>query len=198
MRSRITPSMVVAIAALVAALGGSAIAASHYLITSTSQIKPSVRAKLHGAKGAQGPTGAKGDTGTAGSAGAKGADGANGTNGTNGINGTNGTPGSARAYALVTTVGGLIFSKNIASATPVATGEYCIHPAAAAGIDITTTQPVATVDYTGNNAPDVIAEIRSSSADCPGALEVMMWRQSVSAGALVSTLTNEEFFVAIP
>jgi hypothetical protein len=38
--------MIVAIAALFVGLGGTAIAASHYLITSTSQIKPSVRKAL--------------------------------------------------------------------------------------------------------------------------------------------------------
>lgn len=83
--------MVVALAALVAALAGSAVAASKYLITSTSQIKPSVRAKLHGAKGA---TGAQGD---AGATGAKGADGTNGTNGVAGAPGTNGTNGTKEA-----------------------------------------------------------------------------------------------------
>src|SRR5262249_342423 len=62
---------VVATLALVFALGGSAVAAKHYMITSTSQIKPSVLKKLHGAKGARGPAGL---SGLEGAAGAKGAD----------------------------------------------------------------------------------------------------------------------------
>jgi hypothetical protein len=136
--------------------------------------------------------------GSAGTPGTPGVQGTPGTPGQNGQNGQNGAPGSARAYALVDRFGALTFNKNIASATPVHPGEYCITPRAAAGIDITTTQPVVTVDYTGTNDPDVIAEIRSSSFDCPGAFEVMMWRQSVVSGALVSTLTPEEFFVLIP
>jgi hypothetical protein len=41
-----SPALVVACLALFVALGGTAIAASHYVITSTSQIKPSVRSAL--------------------------------------------------------------------------------------------------------------------------------------------------------
>jgi hypothetical protein len=51
-----THATVVAYLALFAAVGGgTAYAAKHYLITSTNQIKPSVRNALHGATGATGP-----------------------------------------------------------------------------------------------------------------------------------------------
>ncbi len=56
--------MVVALAALVLSLTGSAVAAKHYLITSTSQIKPSVLKHLQerpasAAGGAQGRSGTR-------------------------------------------------------------------------------------------------------------------------------------------
>jgi hypothetical protein len=60
---RPSTSTVIASLALFFALGGTAIAARHYLITTTSQIKPSVLAKLKGnagRAGAQGPAGAPG------------------------------------------------------------------------------------------------------------------------------------------
>jgi hypothetical protein len=64
---------VTATLALVFAMGGSAIAANHYLITSTHQIKPSVLKKLRGNTGARGATGATGATGAPGAPGGPGA-----------------------------------------------------------------------------------------------------------------------------
>ena len=81
---------VVATFALVFAMSGGALAATHYLITSTKQIKPSVLASLKGkagANGAQGAAGAQGPAGPAGAAGAKGENGAAGANGKEGANG---------------------------------------------------------------------------------------------------------------
>ncbi|HEY1833008.1 MAG TPA: hypothetical protein VGG08_01120 [Solirubrobacteraceae bacterium] len=55
--------------ALFVALGGTSLAASHFVITSTKQIKPSVIKKLKGNRGAAGPKGATGATGAQGAAG---------------------------------------------------------------------------------------------------------------------------------
>jgi hypothetical protein len=49
--------------ALFFALGGTSVAASRYIITSTKQIKPSVLKKLHGARGPAGRAGAAGPQG---------------------------------------------------------------------------------------------------------------------------------------
>ena len=110
-RHRITPATVLATVALIFAMSGGAYAASHFLITKTSQIKPSVLAQLKGkagpagAKGAngangaqgaqgaggpQGPAGPGGPQGPAGPAGATGPQGPKGTSGTSGTNGENG------------------------------------------------------------------------------------------------------------
>lgn len=86
MRLRLpSPAMVVAVAALVVASTGSAIAAKHYLITSTTQISPKVLKQLRGAQGPAGPAGAAGKNGTSGTSGSNGANGSNGVNGTNGV-----------------------------------------------------------------------------------------------------------------
>jgi hypothetical protein len=81
---------VIATVALVFAMTGGAIAAK-YVITSTSQIKPSVLKKL---KGPSGPAGAVGPTGLAGPVGPVGAKGKDGAPGAPGKDGTNGAPGS--------------------------------------------------------------------------------------------------------
>lgn len=66
-RLRVAHTNVVAYLALFLVLAsGSAYAARHYLITSTKQIRPSVRRALRGATGASGATGLRGVTGPAG------------------------------------------------------------------------------------------------------------------------------------
>ncbi len=64
--------MVIASLALFLALGGTAVAARHYLITSTRQIKPTVLKALHGARGPSGPAGPSGAAGSPGPPGAQG------------------------------------------------------------------------------------------------------------------------------
>jgi hypothetical protein len=99
-RSRLTYANVVATLALVFAMSGGALAASHYLITSTKQIKPGV---LNALKGKAGPTGAQGPAGPAGPAGPGGAKGEAGISGTGaegkegheGKHGENGEPGES-------------------------------------------------------------------------------------------------------
>lgn len=71
---RVSPSMAVALLALFVALGGTGLAASHYIITSTKQIKPTVLRKLRGSEGPPGPQGPQGETGAIGPAGARGAE----------------------------------------------------------------------------------------------------------------------------
>jgi hypothetical protein len=64
---RVAHATVIAYLALFVALaGGTAYAAKHYLITSTKQIKPSVRKALHGSTGPTGPSGPGGATGPSG------------------------------------------------------------------------------------------------------------------------------------
>jgi collagen triple helix repeat protein len=90
--------------ALVVALGGTAVATSRYIITSTSQIKPSVLRVLRAGTGAKGTTtvaGAQGPAGAAGAQGPAGAAGVQGVPGPTGVQGPQGVPGDARAYALV-------------------------------------------------------------------------------------------------
>ncbi len=83
-RRRITYANIVATLALVFAMTGAAVAAKHYLITSTKQISPSVLKGLRGHNGKSGPTGATGPQGTAGTAGSAGKEGPQGPAGPQG------------------------------------------------------------------------------------------------------------------
>ena len=146
MRPRLpSPAMVVAIAALIVATTGSAIAANHYLLTSTKQISPKVLKQLRGATGARGLPGPPG------------ANGANGANGSNGANGTNGTNGV-----------------DLRATSPLASGQTESGVFADAGGSSTSgfinvayqfAQPLAT----GLDATHVIETSGASTTHCPGA-----------------------------
>jgi hypothetical protein len=94
-RKHLSYANVVATAALLFAMGGGALAASHYLITSTKQISPKVLKKLRGRRGAEGPQG------PIGAIGAQGPGGPQGSRGPAGQRGEQGPPGQARAYAKI-------------------------------------------------------------------------------------------------
>src|SRR5271170_7001979 len=76
MRKRLSYANVTATLALFFAISGGAMAANHYLITSTKQVSPKVLKKLTGKTGKTGATGA---TGAAGATGATGKEGPAGT-----------------------------------------------------------------------------------------------------------------------
>ncbi len=91
-----SPTSMVAVLALFFALAGTAIATNHYLITTTSQIKPSVLKKLKGyagQSGAVGPQGAQGKEGLQGKEGPQGKEGLQGNEGPKGQTGSEGPAG---------------------------------------------------------------------------------------------------------
>jgi hypothetical protein len=90
MRRRISYANVAATLALVFAMSGGALAASHYLINSTKQINPKVLKKLKGNTGPKGLTGLTGLTGATGATGAAGKEGGAGKEGTAGKEGPRG------------------------------------------------------------------------------------------------------------
>ena len=182
--------MIIACLALFVASTGTSIAASHYLITSTKQIKPSVRAKLKGATGPRGrsvtgsigPQGPKGDTGTTGGQGAQ---------------GVPGIAGTARAYAHVintdtTPTLDAALTKNFTavSRNGFPTGIYCLTPAA--GIDSSSVPSTVSADY-GTSTAKGLAWY--SGFNCPsGQFEVVT--TTIDTSAFVTNGVN--FTVIVP
>jgi len=74
-RRHLSYANVTATVAMVFAMSGGALAASHYLITKTSQIAPKVRTALKGQRGVTGPAGSQGKEGAGGKEGKEGAKG---------------------------------------------------------------------------------------------------------------------------
>jgi hypothetical protein len=182
-RRHLSYANVVATLALVFAMSGGALAASHYQINSTKQINPKVLRKL---KGNTGATGATGNTGATGARGALGATGPQGIQGIQGEEGFEGQPGTARAYGGVTALGEpdqldpSVPSKGVypPSISPYAvlspkTGVYCIGPVVPAlehlGVTPSSTLIIATVASSTNGA---VAVVHNGASNCPGKWEV--------------------------
>jgi collagen triple helix repeat protein len=133
-RRRLCYANVTATLALVFAMSGGALAASHYLVSSTSQISPKVLRALKGKQGKQGPTGpagaagAKGETGAAGATGSTGPAGPAGPKGEPGAAGAAGAPGAAGKEGSPWTAGGTLPSGKTETGTwatsgPIGTSE---------------------------------------------------------------------------
>jgi collagen triple helix repeat protein len=95
-RRHLSYANVAATLALLFAMSGGALAANHYLLSSTKQISPKLLKQLRGKPGpagAQGPQGPQGNAGTAGTAGKEGKEGKEGQEGKAGPLGTPGKEG---------------------------------------------------------------------------------------------------------
>ena len=99
MRRWPSPSLLISVVALVLSFTGTALA-GRYLITSSSQIKPSVRKALKGSRGAAGARGPIGPQGVAGPQGAQGARGERGADGQQGPAGPAGKTGLAHLVSV--------------------------------------------------------------------------------------------------
>jgi hypothetical protein len=85
-----SPALIIASIAMILALTGSAVAAGHFILTSTKQISPNVLRSLKGKRGARGyrgPSGTRGATGPVGT----------GVTGPRGVTGATGSTGSTGA-----------------------------------------------------------------------------------------------------
>jgi hypothetical protein len=113
MRRHLSYANVVATLALIFAMSGGALAASHYLIKSTSQISPKVLKKL------------KGNTGPAGPRGKEGAPGKEGASGQNGGEGKQGPQGPSNGYEASKEATGVLGStQTVVGSLAVPAGSY--------------------------------------------------------------------------
>jgi hypothetical protein len=160
MRSRLNYANVTATLALFFAMSGGALAAKHYLISSTKQISPKVLAALRGrtgARGAGGPPGHEGPQGLQGLQGLQGAPGPEGAQGKKGPGGKTGEPGPlVSTLPSGKTLTGAFQAESIAPQGTVATAE-------------------ATISFqfalASNPSAEVIALGGKASEHCPGTAE---------------------------
>jgi hypothetical protein len=147
--------------ALFVALGGTSLAARHYVITSTKQIKPSVLTQLEGKTGKTGPAGPQGLAGPAGS---------QGPGGAQGVRGLEGVPGqSATAlWGKLDEAGELVSGSHVVSTTGSA-GIYFVtfdrdisKCAAVATPNGPPAQVVVTAAFTGGSAVEVLVAERAT------------------------------------
>jgi hypothetical protein len=178
---------VTATLALVFSMSGGALAANHYLISSTKQISPKVLSKLKGNAGPGGSAGPVGATGVTGATGATGAQGQAGKEGPQGKEGNAGPAGSAVAFAHVTaksaptTLLDAANSKNVSAVSEFSTGEFCI----------STTVPIRNitgmVDFENAvEGPDIVnadlelVPLAVALKDCPASTTALAFVESIS------------------
>jgi hypothetical protein len=183
--------MAVALIALVIALGGTAIAAKHYLITSIGQIKPAVRAKLTGRHGPAGPVGPTGPMGAVGATGPKGDTGAKGDTGDTGPAGPVSIRTASRSFSLCSPSGGFCGAtptSDTVTMTSIAAGSYLLQ----AVVDVTdgfsgSSGAVACTLFSGTDSDVGQVDLSNpSSASAPvfrfGTIVVEITHTFVSAG----------------
>ena len=107
-----TAGFVIAIVALVAALGGTALAAAKLNGTQKKEVEK-ISKKYAGKPGAAGANGAAGPVGPAGPKGGTGAAGANGSNGSNGATGATGVKGATGPTGVTGATGQTGFTKTL-------------------------------------------------------------------------------------
>ena len=163
-----SPALVVATAALFAALGGGAFAASTFINGTTIKPNSIPKNRLTGAairslRGARGPRGFTGARGPQGVQGPQGAQGAQGAQGSQGAPGPQGPPGSGDlAWAQVNPNGGsplLVKSSNFVSVSSPATGVYCLR--ASVGVNLADSAPVATQEVNLSSTVGLVTVRRS-------------------------------------
>jgi hypothetical protein len=188
--------MLVALAALFIALGGTSYAALQLPKGSvgTSQLKrnavtsPKVkpgslllsdfkraeRSRLRGPQGPQGPHGPQG------------------LQGPQGVQGNTGAPGTARAFGSFTATGAPTSATRVKALTvrKPGTGIYCLSSPAVAVAD---SIPVVSTDFSGPATTDTITMVRSAGFGC-NADEWAIWAFDASAGTSFDT----NFSVVIP
>lgn len=177
--------LVLSMLALVFALGGSAVAANHFLITSKSQIAPSVLRQLarngrRGRRGPKGPVGDKGPTGDKGATGDKGPTGDQGPVGNPGIT-------EVAPWAVVNSDASVARSSGGVTSTANGTGTYIVR----FGFNVTQCAYVATIGLSGSvgsSAPGSVTVVgRNGDAN---ALYIQTFDPS-------GTLTNLGFHVIV-
>jgi len=143
MRRHLSYANVVATLALVFAMSGGALAASHYLINSTRQINPKVLRKLKGNRGPQGLTGIPGIAiqGPAGTDGLKGQRGETGREGPEGVSSLKPLP-PQRSESGVYGVG-----------APTSGAGGKLQESVGFALALSAPIPVANVEYTPTNTP---------------------------------------------
>lgn len=155
------------LAFFLAVSGGAAYAASHYLITSTRQIKPSVLASLKGKPGPageRGPAGANGTSGGSGPAGNTGAAGPQGLTGPEGKEGKEGEKGAKGTQGIEGspwTAGGVLPPEKTETGTWVYGAPKEAPAFAQVSFPIPLKEPLAAADvhWIGHGGP---------TSECPG------------------------------
>lgn len=182
LRRHLSYANVAATLALLFSMSGGALAAQHYLISSTEQISPKVLRRL---KGNAGRSGAPGPAGKEGSPGTQGKEGPQGPPGAAGV------PGTALAYAHVSPEGVVetANSENAGTVTHPSEGVYCF-----SHLSFTPHAVEVSLDWNSaaGKAPSIAASLGvGTSSGCPEGTQI-----TVGAGEGTG-MVNRGFYILV-
>lgn len=200
LRKRLTYTNVMISIAVFFALGGTAWAAKHYVISSINQIAPSVQKQLKkagptGPAGATGGTGATGATGATGSAGSAGSEGKVGPEGKTGPEGKVGPKGATGPEGVCSTEHCTLPSKT--TETGVWASNVALKEQGVQLVPISLPVPLATGAIV---AFKLVEEGASPTAECPGSVaapsaapgNLCVYERAVVGGPFVVDAYNPE------
>ncbi|MFL5258312.1 MAG: hypothetical protein ACJ8AS_01055 [Hyphomicrobiales bacterium] len=105
---------------------------------------------------------------------------------------------NARLVALVAANGKIIQSKGVDTITRINTGVYCVRPSASAGIDVSNSVAIVTVEWSYSKINEVMAQWARSGSGCGSDRFGVITLSDFNLNARYSRSNDAAFLIVVP